>query len=176
MERKRSHRKRSNNVPLFIVEGYTEENYIKLLRKLSSKSVVVKNCYGGGANSVLLQSDKLLSDKDEASYYTSFVIMYDVDTYNPKYDTLRNKVENTEGVKMLILDPCFENWLLVHVSKKKVSRTINCDKCISALKKYIPNYEKDDFKLLEKYVNNDNFVQACNKQPLIGATLKEYFL
>lgn len=176
MKRKSSPRKRSVNVPLFIVEGHTEENYIKLLKKLYSKSVEVKNCYGGGANSVLLQSDKLLSDKDEASYYTSFVIMYDADTDNPKYNALRNKVEKTKDVKMLILDPCFENWFLVHVSNNKVKGTMNCDKCISALKKIIPNYEKDDYKLLEKYVNKDNFIQACNKQPLIGTTLKEYFL
>ncbi len=173
--RKKSQPKKSVPVPLFIVEGFTEYNYIVLLKKLYTKEVAVKNCFGGGANSVLLISDKLLSDKEESSYYFSFVIIYDLDTDNPKYDILRNKVNGFENVEMLILDPCFENWLLLHVHTKKVKNTFNCAKCITKLKKYIPNYEKDDFKQLGKYVSKVTFIDACDRQPTIGVVLKGYF-
>ena len=101
--------------------------------------------------------------------------MYDSDTDNPQYNKLRTKISTTENVKMLILDPCFENWLLVHVHDKKVKNTDDCDRCIFHLKKYIPNYEKRNFKLLEKYVNKETFNQACKKQPIIGKVFKEYF-
>ena len=173
MKRKSSFIKKSIRVPLFIVEGYTEENYIKILRIVFQKNVSVLNCRGGGAHSVLLLSDKIIGDED--GYYSSFVIIYDADTDNPRYDNLRTKLSASKNAKVLILDPCFENWLLLHLSQKKVEKTNKCDKCIAKLKKSIPNYEKDDFQLLGKYVKSETFTQACNSQPEIGNILKEYF-
>jgi hypothetical protein len=175
VHRKKSQPKKSVPVPLFIVEGFTEKNYIDILKGIYSENVVVKNCFGGGANTVLLKSDKILSDSEEISYYTSFVIIYDLDTDSPRYDVLRKKVETYPNVKLLILDPCFENWLLLHIRNNSIKGTMNCSKCISALKKHIPNYEKDDFKLLQKYVTKDTFSRACSSQPIIGKVLKEYF-
>lgn len=92
MKRKSSPRRKSINVPLFIVEGYTEKNYINILNKLYFKNLPIHNCEGGGANSVLLKSDEILSDKDESDYYSSFVIIYDLDTYNPHSNSL--SIEN----------------------------------------------------------------------------------
>ena len=175
MNRNKSPSKKSVPVPLFIVEGFTEYNYITLLKELYSKDVKVKNCYGGGANTVLLKSDKILSNPEETGYYTSFVIIYDLDTDNPNYDALRSKVAAFDNVELLILDPCFENWLLLHLQDTNVKGTINCAKCVSALKKHIPNYKKDDFKLLKKYVTQKTYNHACSKQPIIGKVLKAYF-
>ncbi len=173
MKRKISPTKKSIEVPLFIVEGYTEENYIKILKIIYQKNVSILNCKGGGANSVLLKSDKIINE--EADYYSSFVIIYDADTDNPKYDNLRTKIITSKNVNVIILDPCFENWLLLHISQKKVEKTNKCDKCIAKLKKSIPNYEKDDFQLLGKYVKSETFNQACKNQPEIGNILKKYF-
>lgn len=122
-----------------------------------------------------MKSDKILSNSEEASYYTSFVIIYDSDTDNPSYDALRNKVAAFSNVTLLILDPCFENWLLLHLQNTSVKGTINCAKCVSALKKHIPNYKKDDFKLLKKYVTEKTYNHACSKQSIIGKVLKAYF-
>lgn len=175
INRKKSQSKKSISAPLFIVEGFTEKNYIDILKGIYAENVIVKNCFGGGANTVLLKSDEILSNSEEVSYYTSFVIIYDLDTDSPRYDVLRKKIEGYPNVKLLILDPCFENWFLLHIRKKNIKGTMNCDKCIAALKKLIPNYEKDDFKLLQKYVTKVSFNQACNSQPIIGKVLKEYF-
>ena len=45
--RKKSINKKSNPVALFIVEGYTEENYVKILKQLYLQNVITENCLGG---------------------------------------------------------------------------------------------------------------------------------
>ena len=172
MKRKSSPRRKSINVPLFIVEGYTEENYIKTLQKIYDKSASIENCKGGGAKSVLLKAEDMIIS--EAEYYNSFIIIYDLDTYSTLDEQLKSKIQNTDNVNILELDPCFENWLLLHFQSKKI-KTINCDKCIAALKKHISNYEKNNFRLLEKFVSDSTFNKACIKQPKVGNILKKYF-
>jgi hypothetical protein len=164
--------KKSIPVSLFIVEGYTEYNYINLLRKIYQTDVAIENCKGGGARSVLLLSEKLI--KNDEQYYESYVIMYDLDTYTRVDAPLKTKIQVSSTNKILEFDPCFENWLLQHFQDKKI-KTADCAKCIDALEKHIPNYKKNDFKMLEKYINDDVFVQACERQPIIGNVLKEYF-
>ena len=172
MKRKSSPRRKSINVPLFIVEGFTEENYLKTLQKIYDKSASIENCKGGGAKSVLLKAEELVMS--EAEYYNSFIIIYDLDTYSTIDEPLKNQIHSTDNVNILEFDPCFENWLLLHFQNKKI-KTLNCDKCIATLKKYIPNYEKNNFRLLEKFVNKDKFNLVCEKHPIIGKILKEYF-
>ena len=172
MKRKSSPRRKSINVPLFIVEGYTEENYIKTLQKIYDKSVSIENCKGGGAKSVLLKAEDMIVS--EAEYYNSFIIIYDLDTYSVIDEQLKSKIQNTDHVNILEFDPCFENWLLLHFQNKKI-KTVNCDKCIATLKKHIPNYEKNNFRQLEKFVDDSTFNKACDKQPEVGNILKKYF-
>ncbi len=172
IKRKNSLKKTSIPVPLFIVEGYTEYNYINLIKKIYHKDVAIENCKGGGAKSVLLLSDRII--KNDEQYYESFVIMYDLDTYNRVDEPLKVSISAIEAVEILEFDPCFENWLLQHFQDKKI-KTADCSKCVDALEKHIPNYKKNDFKMLEKYINEGLFIQACDRQPIIGNVLKEYF-
>jgi hypothetical protein len=44
----------------FIVEGFTEENYLYLLKQLFKKSAIIKNCKGGSANNVLSEAEKII--------------------------------------------------------------------------------------------------------------------
>ena len=45
----------------FIVEGFTEENYLCLLKQLFKKSATLKNCKGGSANNVLSEAEKIIN-------------------------------------------------------------------------------------------------------------------
>jgi hypothetical protein len=172
IKRKNSPKKKSIPVSLFIVEGYTEYNYINLLKKIYQLDVTIENCKGGGAKSVLLLSKETI--KTESQYYKSFVIMYDLDTFNRTDEPLKTGISTTHNVEILEFDPCFENWLLQHFQDKKI-KTADCAKCVDALGKHIPNYKKNDFKMLERYITDTLFVQACERQPIIGNVLKEYF-
>lgn len=71
MGKRKSRKKRqSKKVHLFIVEGCTEENYIKHLKKLYRKSGKTENCKGGSAKAVMEQTKKLIKKhQDDYSGY-----------------------------------------------------------------------------------------------------------
>jgi adenylate kinase family enzyme len=76
---------------------------------------------------------------------------------------------------MLIFKPCFENWLLCHFEKQK-SKNISCNQNEETLKKYIPNYEKNDCKLLEKYISKELVLFAVENEKFYGEIFKKYYL
>ena len=100
----------------FIVEGCTEENYIKLLKMLYRQPVQIKNCHGGSAKKVLKEARKIINKN--ADDYKGYVIWFDRDTYNSSEDTnLLNSLRAKDNVKIYISNPCIENWLLAHFQK-----------------------------------------------------------
>ncbi len=174
MGQKRRQKRTSKKVYCFIVEGYTEENYIAILRKIYRKSADVKNCGGGNAKGVLKKAKKIISDnKDD---YSGYVIWFDRDRYFPSKDTnLKRSLEVNKNVSVYISNPCIEAWLLAHFKPVTSSRS-NCSFYENELKRYIPTYHKNKRGLLDRNLNKTRIHQAIINCPTIGEIAQKYFI
>ena len=62
-------------------------------------------------------------------------------------------------IKMILSDPCFELWLLLHFQftdrpfLSTGSGRTSCDKVIVALQNYVPEYQKNAPRLFEQFKN-----------------------
>jgi hypothetical protein len=89
MARKQRFKPAAVLVPLFIVEGCTETNYIKLLNKLfePQKAPKTHNCRGGSAKNILFEAEKKIREDN----YSSYVVIFDADTYQITDKTKKQK-------------------------------------------------------------------------------------
>ena len=111
----------------FIVEGFTEEHYLCLLKQLFKKSATIKNCKGGSANNVLSEAEKVIN-KNNPDDYLGYVIWFDQDTFVSSDSNLKNSLEKRENVTIYITKPCIENWLLAHFEKINLNE-YECKNC-----------------------------------------------
>ncbi len=158
--------KKSKKIYYFIVEGYTEENYINLLKQTYKKEANIKNCNGGSAKNVLKQAKKIVSKKSDD--YLGYIIWFDQDRYDTSSDhNLKNSLESKNDVNIYISSPCVENWLLAHFESVNLNLS-SCKICERKLGQYIPNYEKNDCCLLTKYIQREQIKRAITNYPEIG--------
>jgi hypothetical protein len=161
----------------FIVEGCTEENYINLLKRLYQNHKVGKleNNKGGSAKAVLQKAKKLI--KKYANEYLGYVLWFDEDTYFPSQDcNIKNSLQAKKNVEIYMSVPCIEHWLLAHFQKINLSQENDCQFYVNKLKNYIPNYDKNDCHLLNRYIDTENIEKAITRYPEIGEIPKKYFL
>ncbi len=161
----RGTKKLKSSIPYFIVEGCTEENYIKVLKKLYRKSAKLKNIEGGSAKNILTQAEKIINDNSE---YSNFIVWFDDDTLTPNDTNLLNQVKQLTNVNVVISYPCIETFLLAHFQKLNENQLNNsCKSFEDKLKKdYMLNYSKNNCKLLEKSIkieNIENLKINCSK-------------
>jgi len=157
----------------FIVEGFTEKNYIGRLKGLYRKSGKIENCEGGSAGGVLEKAEKCIERNRDK--FSGYIIWFDSDKYSPSDDSnLKNQLEARKNVEIYISKPCIENWLLAHFQTISIYQD-KCESCIKDLKIYIPNYKKNDCLLLEKYITQENIEIAIKNYPIIGQIPEKYF-
>jgi hypothetical protein len=171
-KRKPSKLKESKFVPLFIVEGCTETHYIKLLNKLFSPKILPKphNCKGGSAKAILHEAEKQIEEDN----YSSYVVIFDADTYKIEDKTKKYELELKKEVYILVFEPCFENWLLSHFEKQKSTHK-KCEEYENELEKYIPKYDKNDCVLIEKFVTKDKIEFAMKNHVEVAKVFKRYY-
>jgi hypothetical protein len=157
----------------FIVEGYTEENYLCLLKQLFKKSAIIKNCKGGSANNVLSEAEKIIN-KNNPDDYLGYVIWFDQDTFFSSDANLKNRIESIKGVKIYRSQPCVENWLLAHFEKINL-KEYEYKNCQQKLMKYIPNYHKNNLYLLQRVITEQEIKIAIANYPELGKIRTEYF-
>lgn len=158
--KKRNTSRQSNRNICFIVEGCTEENYIKLLRLLYKKGAAIKNCNGGSAKKVLEEAKKII--RKHSDDYKGYVIWFDRDTYNESTDrNLLSSLKSNNLVEIYISNPCIENWLLAHFQKTNRNES-KCDRCLKDLRKYIPKYDKNDCNLLKRFITLERISVAMS--------------
>ncbi len=160
----------------FIVEGCTEENYIKHLKEIYHNHQVDKpqNCNGGNAKGVLMKAQRLISKY--GNEYLGYIIWFDNDKYFASQDAnLRNSLEAKRNVEIYISNPCVEHWLLAHFEAINLSQNRNCDFYERKLKTYIPDYDKNDCFLLKKYIHKENINIAIVNYSEIGEIIQKYF-
>ncbi|MDO4160951.1 MAG: RloB family protein [Prevotellaceae bacterium] len=138
-------------IALVICEGETEENYINFLKnKYKSPIRVVSHIEGTKITQSLVDSrtrELKISRFDKVDIF----LMYDMDVPAVNEKLMSCKAE------LLLSNPCFELWLLLHAKDQKA--TISSDALIKELKKSSPvwrNYTKATFTDTQKSFLNLN--------------------
>jgi hypothetical protein len=160
----------------FIVEGFTEKNYLDLLKQLFKKPGIIHNCEGGNAKNVLLEAKKFIG-KSNSDDYSGYILWFDQDRYYEKSDSnLKNSLEKKKekNVAIYISKPCIENWLLAHFEKINLNE-YECKNCHQKLMKYIPNYHKNNLYLLQQVITEKEIQVAIANYPELGKIRTEYF-
>jgi RloB-like protein len=146
----------------FIVEGFTEMHYINVLCEFFEKTYKVHNCKGGGANGVLKAAADFI--KINENTYEKYLIVYDTDTRHQVLETVEKRedaLSTFDNVILYPLNPCFEYCLLSHFQQPKGN---TCNKVIDFLKQnHIPNYEKNNFDQLKKYLTIEKIELMAKK-------------
>ena len=141
---------RMRKIALVICEGETEVCYINLLKKWYKSPIrIVSHIEGTKITQSLVDNrtrELKLSKWDKVHTF----LMYDMDV-----PSINEKLRKCKA-EMLLSNPCFEIWLLLHAKDQKAA--IETDALTKELKKSAPvwkNYSKSAFKDTQKAFLND---------------------
>ena len=146
---------RMRKIALVICEGETEVCYINLLKTWYKSPIrIVSHIEGTKITPSLADKrTKELKISQLDKVYT--FLMYDMDV-----QTINEKLQKCKA-EMLLSNPCFEIWLLLHAKDQKT--VIDTGSLIKELKKSAPvwkNYSKSAFTDTQKSFLNDNTAVA----------------
>ena len=149
---------RMRKIALVICEGETEVCYINLLKTWYKSPIrIVSHIEGTKITPSLVEKrTKELKISQLDKVYT--FLMYDMDV-----QTINEKLQKCKA-EMLLSNPCFEIWLLLHAKDQKT--VIDTDSLIKELKKSAPvwkNYSKSAFTDTQKSFLNDNTDLAVSR-------------
>lgn len=161
-KREKTPSKRMRRIAVVICEGVTEENYINLLKKWYRSPIrIISHIEGTKITQSLVDNrtkELKISQWDKVDTF----LMYDMDVQAINEKLLKCKAE------MLLSNPCFEIWLLLHAKDQKTA--INTDTLIKDLKKSAPvwkNYSKSAFTDTQKtFLNNNTEVAVARAKNL----------
>ena len=141
---------------LILCEGKNPEcrYFEKLAAKLPIESrVTVQH----GKDKALISLGKKAIKEQEESEYSKVYLVIDDDGRSNEIKKLRNELQQHKQIILIISDPCFEFWLLLHFTKttRPFKHTKGgksaCDQVIQELKKKgrLPKYEKNAPNIFE---------------------------
>lgn len=150
--RRRAARRSPYDMVLIVCEGEkTEPNYFQALindLQLNTANIkILKNTAGSAPRTIV---DFALEEYRKEKVYDRVYCVFDKDRH-PSYAEALDVIRRTKRVKghtviATTSVPCFELWLLLHfayTTKQFDTGTGSiCEKVISELKKYFPDYEK----------------------------------
>ena len=152
---------RMRKIALVICEGETEVCYINLLKSWYKSPIrIISHIEGTKITPSLVEKrtkELKISQLDKVHTF----LMYDMDV-----QAINEKLRKCKA-EMLLSNPCFEIWLLLHAKDQKTA--IETDALIKELKKSAPvwkNYSKSAFTDTQKaYLNNkmDDAVERAKK-------------
>mgnify|MGYP004518859411 FL=1 len=153
---------RMRKIALVICEGETEVCYINLLKTWYKSPIrIVSHIEGTKITPSLIEKrtkELKISQWDKVHTF----LMYDMDVQAINEKLLKCKAE------MLLSNPCFEIWLLLHAKDQKAA--IETDALIKELKKSAPlwkNYSKSAFTGTQKaFLNNNTDVAVARAKNL----------
>ena len=153
---------RMRKIALVICEGETEVCYINLLKAWYKSPIrIVSHIEGTKITPSLVEKrTKELKISQMDKVYT--FLMYDMDV-----QAINEKLQRCNA-EMLLSNPCFEIWLLLHSKDHKVA--INSDALIKELKKSAPvwkNYTKSVFTDTQKAFLNKNTNDAVARAKVL---------
>lgn len=153
---------RMRKIAIVICEGETEVCYINLLKTWYKSPIrIVSHIEGTKITPSLVEKrtkELKISQWDKVHTF----LMYDMDVQAINEKLLKCKAE------MLLSNPCFEIWLLLHAKDQKAA--IETDAIIKELKKSAPvwkNYSKSAFTDTQKaFLNNNTDVAVARAKEL----------
>ena len=142
---------RMRKIALVICEGETEVSYINLLKSWYKSPIrIISHIEGTKITPSLVEKrtkELKISQWDKVHTF----LMYDMDV-----QAINEKLHKCKA-EMLLSNPCFEIWLLLHAKDQKAA--IETDALIKELKKSAPvwkNYSKSAFTDTQKAFLNSN--------------------
>ncbi len=164
-KREKAPDKRMRRIALVICEGETEENYLNLIRKWYKSPVrIVSRIEGTRITQALVDKHERglkISDKDKIDTF----LMYDMDV------SAINKKLMTCKAELLLSNPCFEIWLLLHAKDQKTA--LSSEAVLKELKKSASvwnNYNKSVYTDTQKTFLREHLEDAINR----ARALKDY--
>ena len=153
---------RMRKIALVICEGETEVCYINLLKSWYKSPIrIISHIEGTKITPSLVEKrtkELKISQWDKVHTF----LMYDMDV-----QTINEKLRKCKA-EMLLSNPCFEIWLLLHAKDQKSA--IETDALIKELKKSAPvwkNYSKSAFTDTQKsFLNNKTEVAVARAKKL----------
>ncbi|MDD7699321.1 MAG: RloB family protein [Spirochaetia bacterium] len=153
---------RMRKIALIICEGETEVCYINLLKTWYKSPVrIISHIEGTKITPSLVEKrtkELKISQWDKVHTF----LMYDMDV-----EVINEKLQRCKA-EMLLSNPCFELWLLLHAKDQKTS--IDTDAVIKELMKSAPvwkNYSKSAFTDTQKsFLNNNTDVAVARAKKL----------
>ena len=153
---------RMRKIALVICEGETEVCYINLLKTWYKSPIrIVSHIEGTKITPSLVEKrtkELKISQWDKVHTF----LMYDMDV-----QAINEKLHKCKA-EMLLSNPCFEIWLLLHAKDQKAA--IETDAVIKELKKSAPvwkNYSKSAFTDTQKaFLNNNTDVAVVRAKNL----------
>ena len=153
---------RMRKIALVVCEGETEVCYINLLKSWYKSPIrIISHIEGTKITPSLVEKRiKELKISQWDKVHTFLMYYMDVQTINEKLRKCK--------AEMLLSNPCFEIWLLLHAKDQKAA--IETDALIKELKKSAPvwkNYTKSAFKDTQKaFLNNNTDVAVARAKEL----------
>ena len=153
---------RMRKIALVICEGETEVSYINLLKSWYKSPIrIISHIEGTKITPSLVDKrtkELKISQWDKVHTF----LMYDMDV-----QTINEKLRKCKA-EMLLSNPCFEIWLLLHAKDQKAA--IETDALIKELKKSAPvwkNYNKSAFTDTQKsFLNNNTDIAVTRAKEL----------
>lgn len=149
---------RMRKVALVICEGETEACYINLLKAWYKSPIrIVSHIEGTKITPTLVEkrtNELKISHWDKVQTF----LMYDMDV-----QSINEKLRQCKA-EMLLSNPCFEIWLLLHSKDQKTA--IGTETLIKELKKSVPvwkNYTKSSFTDTQKIFLINNIDTAVDR-------------
>ena len=161
-KREKTPSKQMRKIALVICEGETEVCYINLLKTWYKSPIrIVSHIEGTKITPSLVEKrtkELKISQWDKVHTF----LMYDMDV-----QAINEKLRKCKA-EMLLSNPCFEIWLLLHAKDQKAA--IETDALIKELKKSAPvwkNYSKSAFTDTQKsFLNNNTDVAVARAKIL----------
>ena len=156
--REKAPSKRMRRIALVICEGETEESYINLLKKWYKSPIrIVSHIEGTKVTQTLVDNrakELKISKWDKVHTF----LMYDMDVPSINEKLLACKAE------LLLSNPCFEIWLLLHAKDQRTAITTETlikelKKCASVWK----NYTKSGFTETQQSFLKNNTDMAVKR-------------
>ena len=157
-KREKAPDKRMRRIALVICEGETEENYLNLIKKWYKFPVRIVSHIEGTRITQTLVDKHERSLKIYAKDKVDTFIMYDMDVPAINEKLMACKAE------LLLSNPCFELWLLLHVKEQKSA--LNSDLVLNELKKSASvwhNYNKAIYTDTQKAFLRDHLNDAISR-------------
>lgn len=163
--REKAPNKRMRRVALVICEGETEAGYVNLIKKWYKSPVRIISHVEGAKITQSLVDKRTRELKISALDKVGTFLMYDMDVPAVNEKVMACKAE------LLLSNPCFEIWLLLHVKDQRSA--LSSDAALRELKKSAlvwNNYNKASYTDTQKAFLKEHLSEAISR----AKELKEY--